>query len=52
MAFPNKAEAFPNLAAAVTLPARSASGEAGGERRRRGGRARGSNAAAPANETN
>jgi uncharacterized 2Fe-2S/4Fe-4S cluster protein (DUF4445 family) len=42
MAFPNKREAFPNLAAAVPLPARKAAaeGEAGGRRRgraRRGG---------------
>jgi uncharacterized 2Fe-2S/4Fe-4S cluster protein (DUF4445 family) len=42
MAFPNKTEAFPNLAAAVPLPARKAAaeGEGGGKRRgraRRGG---------------
>jgi uncharacterized 2Fe-2S/4Fe-4S cluster protein (DUF4445 family) len=38
MAFPNKAEPFPNLAAAVTLPVRRAAAQAGGEegRRRRG----------------
>ena len=38
MAFPNKAEPFPNLAAAVTLPVRRAGAQAGGEegRRRRG----------------
>jgi uncharacterized 2Fe-2S/4Fe-4S cluster protein (DUF4445 family) len=41
MAFPNKVEPFPNLAAAVPLPRprhAAASGD-GGERRRRGGRA-------------
>jgi len=40
MAFPNKAEAFPNLAAAVALPARQDAAQAGGqETRRRRGRA-------------
>jgi uncharacterized 2Fe-2S/4Fe-4S cluster protein (DUF4445 family) len=41
MAFPNKTEAFPNLAAAVTLPERRAvqSGESSTEGRRRRGRA-------------
>jgi uncharacterized 2Fe-2S/4Fe-4S cluster protein (DUF4445 family) len=52
MAFPNKREAFPNLAAAVALPARNATGEgAGGTKRRRGGRSRGANATVPADET-
>jgi uncharacterized 2Fe-2S/4Fe-4S cluster protein (DUF4445 family) len=36
MAFPNKAESFPHLAAAVTLPQRPAGGEDGVNRRRRG----------------
>lgn len=42
MAFPNKVHAFPNLAAAMPLPARRAQAEAGedGARRRRGGRLR------------
>ena len=41
MAFPNKVEPFPHLAAAVDMPARRASGQPGaeGEGRRRGGRA-------------
>lgn len=41
MAFPNKIEPFPHLAAAVNLPARRAPGQPGadGESRRRGGRA-------------
>jgi uncharacterized 2Fe-2S/4Fe-4S cluster protein (DUF4445 family) len=38
MAFPNKVEAFPNLAASIKLPARSGGGE--NEPRRRRGRAR------------
>ena len=45
MAFPNKAEAFPNLAAAVTLPARrDAAGRGRRGRRRRGRAARGATA--------
>ncbi|MDQ3558861.1 MAG: ASKHA domain-containing protein [Pseudomonadota bacterium] len=41
MAFPNKVEPFPHLAAAVKMPARRAPGQPGaeGESRRRGGRA-------------
>jgi uncharacterized 2Fe-2S/4Fe-4S cluster protein (DUF4445 family) len=41
MAFPNKAEPFPNLRAAVTLPERREPVRVGAsaERRRRGGRA-------------
>ena len=40
MAFPNKVEAFPNLAAAVTLPTRAGDGASGpDEGRRRRGRA-------------
>jgi uncharacterized 2Fe-2S/4Fe-4S cluster protein (DUF4445 family) len=44
MAFPNKVEAFPNLEAEVTLPAKKAEsqgGETGGGRRRRRARSRG-----------
>jgi uncharacterized 2Fe-2S/4Fe-4S cluster protein (DUF4445 family) len=42
MAFPNKTEAFPNLAAAVPLPERRGASDSGGEAdgRRRRGRAR------------
>jgi uncharacterized 2Fe-2S/4Fe-4S cluster protein (DUF4445 family) len=40
MAFPNKAEAFPHLAAAVALPARRGGGDAEEPRRRRGRAAR------------
>jgi len=40
MAFPNKTEAFPHLAAAVPLPARTNAPGSDGEGRRRRGRAR------------
>ncbi len=40
MAFPNKVEAFPNLEAEVTLPAKKAAGDTGGGRRRRRARSR------------
>jgi len=41
MAFPNKMETFPNLAAAVQLPERKAAADGGeAEARRRRGRAR------------
>ena len=51
MAFPNKAEAFPHLASAVALPQRGTGGEGGGEKRRRGGRSRGTTATAAADES-
>jgi uncharacterized 2Fe-2S/4Fe-4S cluster protein (DUF4445 family) len=46
MAFPNKADAFPNLAAAVALPARRSGSAGEGEGRRRRGRARAAEQAA------
>jgi len=36
MAFPNKEDAFPNLAERITLPPRKAPSAEGGRRRRRG----------------